>query len=178
MRAKLNSALWCVFYVLLTAVLVLSGCGQEPAPASPGNSAPVMDSLAPDFTLKDLDGNTVRLSDFRGKVVFLNFWATWCGPCRMEMADIEEVHQEYRNRGVVVLGVDLRESAGMVRSFVQQGGYTWTFLLDTSGQVGTAYRVRGIPSSFFIDREGVIRAVAVGAIPGETMEQYLAQAMQ
>ncbi|HUV43418.1 MAG TPA: TlpA disulfide reductase family protein [Dehalococcoidales bacterium] len=167
-----------VMAILLLAILTLGlqACGSESGPASSGMAE--LDKPAPDFTLKDLDGNTVRLSDLRGKVVFLNFWATWCPPCRAEMPDIEKVHRKYRDRDVVVLGIDLRESVSTVRAFIGEGGYTWTFLLDTTGKVGSMYQVRGIPASYFIDRKGVIRAVAIGAMTGQAMEAKLAVAMQ
>jgi len=164
-----------VLMLVVAALLVMAACAPAAAPAG---GMPAVDSPAPDFTLTDLDGSTVSLKDFRGQVVFLNFWATWCGPCRAEMPDIETLHRKYRDRGVIVLGVDLRETRETVRAFVEEGGYTWTFLLDTTGGVGTRYGVRGIPSSFFVDRQGVIRAVAVGTMTGAAMEASLARAME
>ena len=167
-----------VMAILVLAILTpgLQGCDSESGPDSSGRAE--LDKPAPDFTLQDLDGNTVRLSDFRGKVVFLNFWATWCPPCRMEMPDIEALHRKYRDRDVVVLGVDIQENANTVRAFIGEGGYTWTFALDTSGEVATIYQVRGIPASYFIDKKGIIRALSIGAMTGQTMEMKLAQAMQ
>ncbi len=153
----------------------LQACGSGPVSESVKAE---LDKPAPDFTLKDLDGNTVRLSDLRGKVVFLNFWATWCPPCRAEMPDIEKVHQKYKDQDVVVLGIDLRESADTVRAFVEEGGYTWTFLLDTTGKVGSMYNVSAIPTSYFVDKNGIIRAVTIGGMTGATIEAKLAQAMQ
>ncbi len=134
--------------------------------------------MAPDFTLEDLDGNAVSLSDFRGRVVFINFWTTWCPPCRIEMPEIESLYQQYREQGVIVLGIDLQEDGDVVRSFVEEGGYTFTFLLDTPGEVGYAYRVQAIPSSIFIDTEGIIRSMVVGAMTREAMETNLAKAME
>ena len=163
-----------VILALALFTLLLQGC--DTGPASSGRAE--LGNSAPDFTLPDLDGNTVRLSDFRGKVVFLNFWATWCPPCRAEMPDIEKVHQKYKDQDVVVLGIDLRENASTVRAFVEGGGYTWAFLLDTTGEVGSMYRVSAIPTSYFVDKKGVIRAVAIGGMTGATMEAKLAQAMQ
>jgi len=162
--------------VLAILTLGLQACSPTLEAASSGTAE--LDKPAPDFTLKDLDGNTVRLSDLRGKVVFLNFWATWCPPCRAEMPDIEKVHRKYRDQDVVVLGIDLRESASTVRPFVEDGGYTWAFLLDTTGEVGSMYRVGAIPTSFFIDKKGIIRAVTIGGMTAATMEAKLAQAMQ
>lgn len=162
--------------VLLTSVvitiglLVLPGCGLT--------AAPVVGCPAPDFTLTDLDGNAVRLSDFRGKVVFLNFWATWCPPCRAEMPAMEELYREYRDKGVVIIGVDLGESRSSVKSFVEENGYSWTFVIDSTGEVARDYMVTGIPSSFFIDKDGIIRALQVGSMSRATMEARLAEAMK
>ncbi len=134
--------------------------------------------VAPDFTLVDLEGNQVSLSDFRGKTVFINFWATWCPPCRAEMPEIEAVYQEYKDKGVVVIGVDIQETEEEVLQFVQQGGYSWTFVLDTSGEVAASYKIAAIPTSFFIDREGIIQAVNIGAMTKRAMEIKLAEAMR
>ena len=140
--------------------------------------APEVGRLAPDFTLTDLEGNRVTLSDFRGKVVLINFWATWCPPCRAEMPEIEAVYQEYKSQDVVVIGVDLLETENEVRQFVQQGGYNWIFVIDTTGVVANNYGVSAIPTSFFLDKEGVIRVVKVGAMTKRMMESRLAEAMK
>ncbi len=146
--------------------------GSELAPA------PEIGRLAPDFTLVDLKGNEVTLSDFRGKAVFINFWATWCPPCRAEMPEIEAVYQEYKDKGVVVIGVDILETEEEVLQFVQRGGYSWTFVLDTTGLVVVNYEIGAIPTSFFIDREGIIQAVNIGAMTKRAMEIKLAEAMR
>ncbi len=134
--------------------------------------------VAPDFTLTDLEGNEVTLSEYRGKVVFINFWATWCPACRAEMPEMEAIYQEYKDKGVVVIGVDIQEAKEEVLQYVQQGGYSWTFLLDTSGAVAANYRVVAIPTSFFLDREGIIKAVNVGAMTKRAMEAKLIEAMR
>ena len=146
--------------------------GSELAPA------PEIGRLAPDFTLVDLEGNEVTLSDFRGKAVFINFWATWCPPCRAEMPEIEAVYQEYKDKDVVVIGVDILEPEDVVRQFVEQGSYSWIFILDTTGAVSDDYRITAIPTSFFIDREGIIQAVTIGAMTKRAMENKLAEAMR
>ncbi len=145
--------------------------GSELAPA------PEIGRLAPDFTLIDLKGNEVTLSDFRGKTVFINFWATWCPACRAEMPEIEAVYQEYKDNGVVVIGVDILEPEDVVRQFVEQGGYSWTFVLDATGAVSDDYRIVAIPTSFFIDREGIIQAVNIGAMTKRALEVKLAEVM-
>jgi peroxiredoxin len=156
--------------VVIIGLIVQSGCGPE--------AAPVIGHPAPDFTLTDLDGNTIRLRDFRGKVVFLNFWAIGCPPCRIEMPAMEEVYQEYKDKDVVIIGVDLGEYRGSVRSFVEENDYSWTFVIDTYGQVAWAYLITGIPTSFFIDKGGIIRSLQVGAMSRTAMEAKLAEAME
>ena len=159
----------------LPVIAVLPGCNS--VTESDLAPAPVIGHPAPDFTLTGLDGNAVGLSDFRGKVVFLNFWATWCPPCRGEMPEMEEVYQEYRDKDVVIIGVDLGESRSSVQSFVEENGYSWTFVIDSIGEVARDYMVTGIPSSFFIDRDGVIRALQVGSMSKALMEIRLTMAM-
>ncbi|MDP2932391.1 MAG: TlpA disulfide reductase family protein [Chloroflexota bacterium] len=133
---------------------------------------------APDFTLLDLEGNRVTLSDFRGKVVFINFWASWCPPCRAEMPDIEAVYQKYKDKGVVVIGIDIMEPEDVVRQFVRQGGYSWTFVLDSTGEIARDYRIAAIPTSFFLDKDGIIKTTYIGAMTQRAMESKLAEAMR
>ena len=165
-----------VLSVVMVGVILLTGCnGDTSHDLTP---APSIGHPAPDFTLTDLDGNIVRLSDFRGQVVFLNFWATWCPPCRAEMPAIEAVYQEYKDRDVVVIGIDLLESRSSVESFVEENSYSWIFTIDETGIVAMDYMVTGIPASFFIDKDGIIRALQVGAMSKALMEIKLAAAME
>lgn len=167
--------------VVLAGILLIQGCtpsSQSITSDGPEATAAVnVGESAPDFTLVDLDGNQVSLSDFRGKTVFINFWATWCPPCRAEMPEIEAIYQEYKDKGVIVIGVDILESEDVVRRFVEQGGYSWTFVLDISGEVAANYEVAAIPTSFFVDREGIIQAVSIGAMTKRAMENKLAEAL-
>lgn len=117
---------------------------------------------APDFTLRDLRGNTVRLQDFRGKVVFLNFWATWCPPCRLEMPTMEELHKEFSDRGLVVLAVNFRESQDDVRSFVKQHGLTFTTLLDEQEMAFGLYRAWSLPTTYLINKNGEVVGKVIG----------------
>jgi thiol-disulfide isomerase/thioredoxin len=116
---------------------------------------------ATDFGLKDLEGNEVTLSSLRGKVVLLNFWATWCPPCRKELPTIEALHKEFSGKGLVILGVN-DEEKGTVRGFVKQNGYTFPTLLDTKSQAQKAYRAYSIPTLVLIDRQGLIVNHLVG----------------
>ena len=190
LRRRFNSSLaWLVLGLLaivLLGLLAAQGCAssaqnvRNDQNAEQGGlpPAPKVGRMAPDFILLDLDGNAVALSDFRGRAVFINFWATWCPPCRVEMPDIEAIHQGYKNKDVMVIGVDILEAENVVRQYVQQGGFSWTFVIDTTGEVADNYGIIAIPTSFFLDKEGVIRAVDVGAIAERAMESQLAKAMK
>ncbi len=112
-----------------------------------------------DFALNNLDGESVTLSDLRGKKVMLNFWASWCGPCRIEIPQMIAIHEEYHEDGLEIVAVNLREQPETVEQAVEALGMPFTILLDEQGAVGTAYYVRGIPTSIFINEEGVIEAV-------------------
>ena len=131
---------------------------------------------APDIALGRFDGTTTRLSDHRGKVVFLNFWATWCPPCRMEMPHIETLYRELKDAGeVVFLGASSEEKA-TITAFLQKNGYTFPIVTADQQDVAVTYRTQSIPSIFVIDREGVIRAHLVGAQTEEQMRRALAKA--
>lgn len=130
---------------------------------------------APAFTLPTLDGGTTSLADHNGKRVLINFWATWCPPCRAEMPAIQRLYERYRGQDFVVLAVDFQESEDVVRPFVQELGLTFPILLDETGDVARDYRVLGLPSSYFVDREGTIRQVHIGAMSEEFMETTLGE---
>jgi peroxiredoxin len=125
--------------------------------------APQVGAIAPDFSLVTLDGNSVRLSDFHGKPVILNFWATWCPPCREEMPALEEIWQQYGAGDVVVLGVDQGESTAIVERFIREKvDTTFPILLDSDHAIGNSYFVRSLPTTFFIDRKGFIQEIRIG----------------
>jgi len=116
---------------------------------------------ASDFTLKDLDGKEVALKELRGTVVLLDFWASWCGPCRMELPHIEKLHREFKDKGLVVLGVN-NEPPETARAFVKKKEYTFPTLVDADRGVANRYQVTGIPAVFVIDKDGKIVAHYVG----------------
>ena len=127
---------------------------------------------APDFQLQTPDGTMVSLSDFKGKQVLVNFWATWCPPCRSEMPDMEQLYDE-RNGDLVVLAVNVQEARDPVRRFTDQYGFTFPVLLDTSGDVTQQFGVQSLPTSFFIDREGRVSAFNMGALNKSAMAKKL-----
>jgi cytochrome c biogenesis protein CcmG, thiol:disulfide interchange protein DsbE len=135
---------------------------------------------APDFTLNGLDGKPVSLSSLKGQAVLINFFATWCDPCRSEMPDLETVWKTYKDRGVVVLAVNLtdQDTAGDVAQYVKDLSLTFPVVLDETGSVSTLFRVGPIPSSYFINRQGVLASVQVGSMSRSTMEQRLAKILQ
>ena len=124
--------------------------------------SPVAGRSAPDFTLQSLDGRTFTLSDLRGEVVILNFWATWCKPCEEEMPALQEVYDARRAEGLIVLGVNQNEPPSLVQSFGEKYRLTFPLLLDPGYLVSDAYRINALPSTFFIDRAGTIRDVTYG----------------
>lgn len=124
----------------------------------PGKAIP-----APDFTLEDLSGKRVSLRGLRGKVVFLNFWATWCIPCRQEMPTMEKLHREFKEHGLEVVAVNFREAKKEVRKFFDELGLTFTALLDKDGKVSEEYGAWSIPLSYFINRKGEFVGKVVGS---------------
>jgi thiol-disulfide isomerase/thioredoxin len=141
-----------------------------------GAAGPRVGAVAPDFTLSGVDGGPVTLSELRGKKVVINFWATWCPPCRAEMPDLDRVAREYADRGVVVLAVDQLESSERVTGYLGEIGLGSPALVpvfDLDGSVGQAYRVNALPSTFVVDGEGVIRDVHLGPLAEGTLRAKL-----
>lgn len=131
---------------------------------------------APDFSLTTSDGKTVKLSDFRGKKVLLNFWATWCPPCRQEIPDMVKYYEANKDKNMIILGVNLTQAEKdptTVPQFLKDNGITYPVLLDTKGIVADQFQVSGIPTSYFIDSKGVIRQVYTGAMTYEFMDTML-----
>ena len=153
--------------IILLWTLSLSGTGGATT-ASEALDALLVQSFpdpvpAPAVTLRDLEGQPFSLQDLRGKVVFLNFWATWCVPCRQEMPAMERLYQAYRDRGFVVVAVNFRQSAGQVRAFMQEVHLSFPAVLDSDGAVSSSFKVQGLPVTFLLDREGRILWKAIGS---------------
>jgi peroxiredoxin len=157
--------------VILLFVLpaLLAGCASASFLNSP---APEVGTPAPDFSLHTPQGERISLSDLRGQVVLINFWATWCAPCRVEMPAIQA---RYNRGNFSVLAVDFDESAELVQAFVDDLGLSFPVLLDPGGQIQNLYRVRGYPTSYFVDVEGVIRILHIGDMSETELDNYLSQ---
>jgi thiol-disulfide isomerase/thioredoxin len=138
------------------------------------NRPPIIGEPAPDFVLRDLDGSVVTLSELRGKVVYVNFWATWCRPCKKELPDIQTIADEHAD-DLVVLAINYRESADDARAYFEENGLRLRVLLDGGG-VYDQYRLRGLPDSFFIDRDGNLAEFQIGELSEEKMRERLAAA--
>ena len=182
-----------LFLPVLVLAFLLSSCSQDATlpetepetvpeaavqtvpPTQPQEESPTEPELvlAPDFTVYDIDGNEVRLSDFRGKPVVLNFWASWCGPCKMEMPDFNDKYLELQE-DVHFLMVNLtdgtQETVEIASTFIAQQGYVFPVYYDTASEAAMLYGIRSIPTTFFIDAEGYGIARATGAIDAATLQ--------
>ncbi len=157
--------------IILALVLLITGCS-----AGSESSVPQAGKPAPDFQLQNLDGQAISLSDFRGKPVLVNFWATWCPACRDEMPYLQQIYEEWSGKGLVLLAVNIGENPAQVKRFLQTYNLSLPVLLDTEKSVTQKYHITGIPTSFFIDKDGIIRVKIIGAFPNkEAIEKYLTQ---
>lgn len=159
---------WPGLGLLLALAFFLAACSGVQS------SMPKVGQPGPDITVTRLDGGSIKLSELRGKVVLLNFWATYCDPCRAEMPAMEKVYKEVADKGGIVVAVDQKESAATVRKFVEEFGLTFPIALDEKGAAGAVYGVQYMPTSFFIDKEGVVRYMKVGQMEEATIRQYFA----
>lgn len=135
-------------------------------------SAPAIGASAPEFELEDLKGKTWRLSDQQGKVTLINFWATWCAPCRLEMPTIQERADQFPSQ-LSVLAINFDESPDKVQNFVDELGLRFAVLLDPAAKVQDLYQVRGYPTSIFIDEMGIVRIQHIGILSENQLDKYL-----
>jgi thiol-disulfide isomerase/thioredoxin len=149
-----------IIIAVLISLFIAGGCSESEVSEGP----PAPGRPAPEFLLQDLGGQTVSLDDLKGKPVMINFWATWCGPCRMEMPFIQEVYKdpEWQKTGLVILAVNLMESASAAAEFMKDNGLHFKVLLDAEGKVGKMYNISAIPTTYFIDKNGIIWDVKIG----------------
>ena len=179
----MNQSTYKLIVTLLVLVIVIGGgmllyrnLGQniDLGEAIPSESVP--ENPAPDFTVTDADGNEVKLSDFKGKGVVLNFWASWCGPCKSEMPHFQEAFEEYGEE-VQFLMVNMSDPFGDPRadsdSFLADGGYSFPVYYDTMAECAYGYGVTGIPMTFFIDKDGNLVSGKSGMISAEDLERRI-----
>ena len=164
-----------VFALLIAGASVLySRLGKDVTPDQMGNQQDK--TPAPDFTVVDGNGNTVKLSDYMGKPIVLNFWASWCGPCQMEMPDFQKKYMELGDE-VVFLMVNMtdgaRETVQSAADFVSRNGYTFPVLFDVHYDAATAYSVYSLPTTYFIDAQGNVVAKFSGAMSESLLQQYI-----
>jgi len=153
---------------LLLGFLGLLGMGLYRAQAGQ-----ISRGAAPDFTLELYDGGTFRLSDQQGKVVMVDFWASWCIPCRQEARTLEALWQEYRDRGVMFVGVAYADTDPEARAFLDEFGITYPNGPDLGTRISQAYRMRGVPEKFFVDKRGQVRALVIGPAPETELRRQI-----
>jgi cytochrome c biogenesis protein CcmG/thiol:disulfide interchange protein DsbE len=141
----------------------------------PPQVSPLQGSAAPDFTAPTLSGAQASLARFRGQPVILNFWATWCGPCREEMPLFQQLYEARRESGLVVLAVNFEEEPALIRPYVDGLALTFDILLDPEAALAKQYRVTGLPTTFFIDRHGLIQHVQLGPVTEELLAEQISQ---
>jgi len=137
------------------------------------NATEVIKVKAMDFKLKDLNGKEVSLSDFKGKKIFLNFWASWCPPCKAEMPEMERLYEETKDSDLVILAVNLGDDKSTVQEFITNNKYNFKVLLDTDTNVASKYGIVSIPTSYFIDKDGKIINKHIGSMTIEDMKNYI-----
>lgn len=143
--------------------------------AAASGPPPRVGKEAPNFQMQGLDGKSYQLSDFRGHPVWITFWASWCPPCRAENPDIQEVYAANQEQGLVVLAVSIGEDASTVRGYVQRTGLTYAIGLDQTTEIAARYRIVGIPTHFFVDKNGILREWRIGSMSKNTMEKNVAK---
>lgn len=131
----------------------------------------VYGELAPDFTLENLDGEKVSLSDYRGKIVLINFWATWCKFCDIEMPDLNDIDSD--NEDVVVLAVDVMEEEAKVKKYIKEGGYDFEVVLDFKGDIAQNYLISSFPTTYSVDKDGILVQGVPGMLTKPQMEQII-----
>ncbi len=167
------------WHIILLSALILGSTwiwqSRVPVDYVPASKdpQPAVGHPAPDFTLPTVDGEPFTLSDLRGTPVVLNFWATWCGPCRAEMPELQSAAQHYEP-AIRIIGVDQGEAPKVVQAFLDELGVTFTIPLDNDMGVGDHYRIMGLPTTFFIDRDGIIRQIWAGEMNGIILAEAIA----
>jgi cytochrome c biogenesis protein CcmG/thiol:disulfide interchange protein DsbE len=176
MATVLLGALGLVIVVVLLN-LPIGGGGASPSGGGSGViiGSPLLDKPAPEFRLATLDGREVRLSDYRGRPVIVNFWASWCIPCRDEFPLFVGARAEHAGDGLEILGIVHEDSSDAAAAFARQMGAAWPLLLDPDQAAWKAYQGIGVPSTYFIDRQGIVRATSLGPVLSSALPGQLAR---
>jgi cytochrome c biogenesis protein CcmG/thiol:disulfide interchange protein DsbE len=173
---RLAAAIVLGAIVVVVAVIALNVPLGGSATGSPGTlGSPLLNKPAPDFTLTALDGRTVHLADYRGRPVIVNFWASWCIPCRDEFPQFVTAKAQHATDGLEVLGIVRQDSADAAAAFASSHGADWPLLMDPDEAAWKAYVGLGVPSTYFIDRAGVVRATSLGPITATSLPIQLAK---
>jgi cytochrome c biogenesis protein CcmG/thiol:disulfide interchange protein DsbE len=146
--------------VLAVVAVLATGLGKDPSVAA----SPLVGHAAPDFTLPQLDGRAVTLSQLRGQVVVINFWASWCTECQVEQAALNATWQQFRDTGVVVVGVNFEDTTGAARDYVRTAGVSYPIVEDSASHIALAYGLRGIPETFIVGKSGRIVDRVIGPV--------------
>jgi len=148
------------FLTVLFFLITVASCVQTEMEAPPKPKP----FPAPEFTLNDLEGKKASLSDYKGNPLIINFWATWCIPCIKEMPDLQKLYKERKKDGLELLMINAKESKSVVKKYIEKGGYSFRVLLDENGNVLRKYQVFGLPSTFFIDENGIVQYFYMGEL--------------
>ena len=185
MQKKINIIIWVVaICAIMAAAYILYSKRQPqiiiepPAQQSQAISQSTQNTnpVAPDFTLKDLNGNDVKLSDYKGKIVILNFWAVWCKYCLVEMPDFNELNKELEKENeVVILAINSQESPNKVKEYLSSSNIDLKVLLDQDGAVTQTYGITGFPTTFFIDKDGTLVTYISGMTDKKTLLEYISK---
>jgi len=163
---------------LLTIALAYPGLIGQSSPSASitivGRN-PLVGKAAPDFTLQTIDGQTVSLSDLRGRPVIVNFWASWCTPCREEFPLLVSAYQKYSGNGLQIVGVIYNDGPQTASNFAKSFGATWPLVVDPGGSVAVQYAGTVVPVSYYIDRDGIVRAVSYGPPPSGYLDDQIKQ---
>jgi cytochrome c biogenesis protein CcmG, thiol:disulfide interchange protein DsbE len=168
-----------LFIVAIILTLGLTACSDDTdVDKLVDQMSPKAGYKAPNFELLDVKADTAKLKEYQGSPIVLNFWATWCGPCKEEMPLLEQTYIKHKDSGLVMLGMNNKEQSGTVSTYVSRGGYSWRMLLDYDGKIADIYRINAYPTTFFIDRNGYTRSIYVGGLTAEQLDKRIEKIMK